>query len=130
MAEHLPTATRPIAKVNLTEAFGRIDVRWHPRVAAEVNDAYVKLAKVEGEFVWHRHDAEDELFLVVKGSLPIRLQDREIRLETGEFVVVPAGVDHLPVAAEEAHILLLQPKTTRHTGNVHTARTVETTNCL
>ncbi len=117
--------TTPVEKVNLAEKFGLFHEQWRPKIVAELNDAYVKLAKVQGEFVWHRHDAEDELFLVVKGSLLIRLRDRDLRLEAGELVVIPAGVDHLPIADEEAHVLLFEPKSTLHTGTVRTARTVD-----
>jgi len=90
----------------------------------ELNDAYVKLVKVKGEFVWHRHEAEDELFLVVQGRLLIRLRDRDLHLNTGELAIIPRGVDHQPVAAEEAHLLLLEPKSTLNTGNVTSDRTV------
>ena len=122
----MATEDRPIVeKVNLAEKFGRFHEHWHPKIAAELNDSYVNLAKLKGEFVWHRHDAEDELFLVVKGSLLIRLRDRDLRLEAGELAVIPAGVDHLPVADEEAHVLLFAPKSTLHTGTVRTARTVD-----
>ena len=111
-------------KVNVREKFGLFEDRWSPKVIGEVNDSYVKAVKLKGEFVWHHHDEEDELFLVVKGSLVIKLRDRDIRLEEGEFVVIPRGVEHLPVAEEEAHVLLLEPKSTLNTGNVTSERTV------
>ena len=111
-------------KVNIREKFSLFEDRWSPKVIGEVNDAYVKAVKLKGEFVWHHHDEEDELFLVVKGSMVIRLRDRDIRLEEGEFVVIPRGVEHMPVAEEEAHVLLLEPKTTLNTGNVTSGRTV------
>jgi mannose-6-phosphate isomerase-like protein (cupin superfamily) len=111
-------------KVNIKEKFGLFEDRWSPKVIGQVNDAYVKAVKLKGEFVWHHHDEEDELFLVVKGSLVIKLRDRDIRLEEGEFVVIPRGVEHLPVAEEEAHVLLLEPKSTLNTGNVTDERTV------
>ena len=111
-------------KVNLGQKFSLFQDHWSPKIAAEINDSYVKPAKLKGEFVWHQHDAEDELFLVVKGRLLIRLRDRDIRLEEGEFVVIPRGVEHLPVADEEAHVLLLEPKSTLNTGNVRNSRTV------
>ena len=85
----------------------------------------MKLVKLKGEFVWHHHEAEDELFLVVRGRLLIKLRDRDLRLEEGEFVVIPRGVEHLPVAEEEAHVLLLEPKSTLNTGNVRSDRTVD-----
>ena len=116
--------TTPIEKVSLAEKFGRFDDLWSPKIAGELNDSYVKLVKLKGEFVWHRHEAEDELFLVVKGRLTIRLRDGDINLEEGEFVIVPRGVEHLPVAEEEAHVVLLEPKTTLNTGDVTSERTV------
>ncbi len=111
-------------KVNLAEKFGLFDETWSPKIAAEVNDSYVKLVKVRGEFVWHHHEQEDELFLVVRGRLRIRLRDRDIALEEGEFVVIPRGVEHLPVADGEAWVMLLEPKSTLNTGNVRNERTV------
>jgi mannose-6-phosphate isomerase-like protein (cupin superfamily) len=112
-------------KVNLKEKFDSFDERWSPKIVGELNDSYVKAVKLQGEFVWHHHENEDELFLVVKGSLLIKLRDGEINLEEGEFVIIPRGVEHLPIAAEEAHVLLLEPKTTLNTGNVRNERTVE-----
>ena len=114
----------PIEKVSLAEKFRRFDDLWSPKIAGELNDSYVKLVKLKGEFVWHRHEAEDELFLVVKGRLTIRLRGGEVRLEEGEFVVIPRGVEHMPVAEEEAHVVLLEPKTTLNTGDVRGERTV------
>ena len=113
-----------IEKVSLAEKFRLFDDRWSPKIAGELNDSYVKLVKLQGEFVWHKHEAEDELFLVVRGRLTIRLRERDIRLEEGEFVIVPRGVEHMPVAEEEAHVLLLEPKTTLNTGDVPSERTV------
>jgi mannose-6-phosphate isomerase-like protein (cupin superfamily) len=113
-----------INKVNLEEKFNLFADQWSPKIVGEINDSYVKLVKLKGEFVWHHHEAEDELFLVVKGSLLIKLRDRDIRLEEGEFVIIPRGVEHLPVADEEAHVILLEPKTTLNTGDVHNERTV------
>ena len=111
-------------KVNLAERFSRFQDLWSPKIVGELNDSYIKLAKVHGEFVWHAHADEDEFFLVVKGRLLIRLRDREVLLNEGEFFVVPRGVEHLPIAEEEAHILLLEPKATLHTGDVDSERTV------
>ncbi|HEY8490463.1 MAG TPA: cupin domain-containing protein [Dehalococcoidia bacterium] len=113
-----------VQRVNLADAFARFADYWSPKIAGEVNDAYVKLVKLKGEFVWHQHEAEDELFLVVRGSMTIRLRDGEVRLHAGEFAVVPRGVEHQPVAEEEAHVLLLEPKTTLNTGDVRNERTV------
>jgi mannose-6-phosphate isomerase-like protein (cupin superfamily) len=113
-----------IEKVNLQEKFGLFRDQWSPKIAGEVNDSYVKLVKLEGEFVWHKHDAEDEMFLVVKGGIKIRLRDGEIELHEGEFVVIPRGVEHLPVAEREAHVLLFEPKSVLNTGDVVNERTV------
>src|SRR5438034_10318757 len=109
-------------KVNLNQKFGLIQDYWSPKIAGEINDSFVKLVKLKGEFVWHHHEAEDELFLVVKGSLLIRLRDRDVRVEEGEFVIIPRGVEHLPVAEEEVQVLLLEPKSTLNTGNVANER--------
>jgi mannose-6-phosphate isomerase-like protein (cupin superfamily) len=111
-------------KVNLTQKLGLFHELWKPKIVAELNGQHVKLVKLKGEFMWHHHDAEDELFLVVKGRLTIKFRDREVQLKEGEFIVVPAGVEHLPVAEEEAHILLFEPKSTLNTGNLKNERTV------
>ena len=111
-------------KVNLVQKFSMFQDYWSPKIVGELNDSYVKLVKIKGEFVWHHHETEDELFLVVKGSLLIKLRDRDIFLEEGEFVVIPKGVEHLPIADEEAYVLLLEPKTTLNTGNIGNERTV------
>jgi mannose-6-phosphate isomerase-like protein (cupin superfamily) len=114
-----------IKKINLSEKFNRFSEQWSPKIAAELNDSYVKLARLQGEFVWHKHDVEDEMFLVVKGRLKIQLRDGEIDLGEGELVVIPRGVEHCPLAEEEALVLLLEPKATRNTGDVINERTVE-----
>ena len=111
--------------VNLTEKFRLFDDYWSPKIAGELNDSYVKLVKLKGEFVWHHHEREDELFLVVKGRLLLRLRDREAWVNEGELAIVPKGVEHLPVAPDEVHVLLIEPKSTLNTGNVHNERTVE-----
>ncbi len=111
-------------KVNLNQKFTLFQEYWSPKIAGELNDSYIKLAKLKGEFVWHLHENEDELFLVVKGQLLIKLRDRDIHLKEGEFVVIPRGVEHLPIAEEEVHVLLLEPKSTLNTGNVQNERTV------
>lgn len=112
--------------VNLAEKFALIHEPWVPKIVGELNGQQVKLAKLEGEFVWHRHDGEDELFLVVRGRLAIRLPGREVTLEAGEFFIVPRGVDHQPVAAPGTEVLLFEPTGTRNTGNVRDERTLET----
>jgi mannose-6-phosphate isomerase-like protein (cupin superfamily) len=111
-------------KVNLREKFSLFQEHWSPKIACEVNDSYVKLVKLKGPFVWHHHDTEDELFLVVKGRLRMRLEGREIEVEEGEFIVIPRGVEHMPVADEETHVLLFEPKSTLNTGNVRNTRTM------
>lgn len=112
-----------IEKVNLSEKFGLFADHWSPKIAGEVNDSYVKLAKFSGAFVWHKHEEEDELFLVVKGEIVIKLRDGDVRLGEGEFVVIPRGVEHKPVAETEAHVLLFEPKTVLNTGDVVEERT-------
>jgi mannose-6-phosphate isomerase-like protein (cupin superfamily) len=113
-----------VEAVNIAQKFSLFDEYWHPKIAGELNDSYVKLAKIKGEVVWHHHEAEDELFLVVKGKLLIKLRDRDVWLEEGEFAIIPRGVEHMPVAEEEVHVLLLEPKSTVNTGNVKGERTV------
>jgi mannose-6-phosphate isomerase-like protein (cupin superfamily) len=112
-------------KVNLAAAFRSFDETWSPRIAGEVNGFHVKLVKLEGEFVWHSHADEDELFLVVEGKLTIRLRDRDVALGPGELFIVPRGVEHLPVAEPAAHVLLFEPGSTLNTGDVRNERTVE-----
>ena len=122
-----------IRKVNLAEKLSQFSEYYSPKIVGEVNDAHVKVVKLKGEFVWHHHDNEDELFLVVKGHLRMRyLEDgseREMKIGPGEFVIIPRGTEHLPSAEEEeeeeVHLLLLEPKSTLNTGNVHNERTVE-----
>lgn len=118
-------AESTLKKVNLKEKFGRFADFWKPKIVGELNDSYVKLVKFKGEFVWHHHEAEDELFLVVKGEMTIKFRDGEVCLNEGEFIIVPKGMEHKPVAEEEAWILLLEPKTTLNTGNVKNERTLE-----
>ena len=105
-------------KVNLDEKFAKITEYWKPYVAGELNGQLVKLDKLKGEFVWHHHVNEDEMFLVVKGRFRIEFRDKTVWLEEGEFIVVPRGVEHKPVADEEAWIVLFEPASTLNTGNV------------
>lgn len=121
-AENL--AGQAVEKVNIAAKLDLFQEYWKPKIAGEINDTYVKLVKFQGEFVWHHHDAEDEMFLVVKGSLLMRLRERDIRVEEGEFVIIPRGVEHMPVAEEEVHVMLLEPKSTLNTGNTQNERTV------
>jgi mannose-6-phosphate isomerase-like protein (cupin superfamily) len=114
-------------KVNLAEKLASFSEHWQPRIVGELNGQQVKVAKLQGEFVWHHHDHEDELFLVVKGAMTIQLREREVALGEGEFFIVPRGVEHRPVAAAEAHILLFEPASTLNTGNVRGPRTYEAT---
>ena len=111
-------------KVNLAEKFARFSDHWSPKVVGEVNEMQVKLVKLKGEFLWHQHENEDELFLVVAGRLVIRLRDRDVSLGPGEFFVVPRGVEHQPVAQDECQVVLLEPKGTLNTGNVTNERTL------
>jgi mannose-6-phosphate isomerase-like protein (cupin superfamily) len=111
--------------INLAEKFNLFTEHWHPKIAGELNDSYVKLAKVQGEFVWHLHENEDELFFVVKGALTIKLRDQELTIHEGEFAIIPKGVEHMPVAKEEVWIMMVEPKTTSNTGNVTNERTVD-----
>ena len=111
-------------KVNLGEKLALFSDHWNPRIVGELNGQQVKLAKLLGEFVWHRHDNEDELFLVVKGRFRMEFRDRHVWLEEGEFLIVPRGQEHRPVADEEAHVLLFEPSSTLNTGNVRNERTV------
>jgi mannose-6-phosphate isomerase-like protein (cupin superfamily) len=113
-----------VEKVNVAQKFDLFSDYWSPKIAAELNDSYIKLAKFKGEFVWHHHENEDELFLVTKGQLLIKLRDGDVRIGPGEFVVIPRGVDHLPVAEDEVHVILIEPKTALNTGNVMSDRTV------
>ena len=110
--------------VNIAKKLAEFTEAWSPKILGEINDSYVKAVKLKGEFVWHHHDREDEMFLVVKGLLRMKFRDREERIGPGEFIIVPHGVEHLPIADEETHILLFEPKTTLNTGNVTNERTV------
>ena len=110
--------------VNLREKFSLFSDYWNPRIIGEVNECHVKAVKLKGEFVWHHHEHEDELFLVVKGTLRMKFRDHEALVREGEFVIVPRGVEHLPIAGEEVHIVLIEPKTTLNTGNITNERTV------
>lgn len=111
-------------KVNLAEKFSRFKEQWSPKIAAELNGQYVKLVKFQGPFVWHHHEVEDEMFWVVKGSFVMRFRDGDITVNEGEFIVVPAGVEHMPLAEAEAHVVLFEPKSTLNRGNVRNERTL------
>ena len=113
-----------IRVINLTDKFGLFTEHWSPKIVGELNDSHVKLAKAQGEFIWHHHEKEDELFFVVEGTLTIKLRERDLTIREGEFVIIPRGVEHMPVAREEVWIMLLEPKTTLNTGNLTGERTV------
>lgn len=111
-------------KINLAGKFAAFSGHWQPKIVAELNGQQIKLVKLKGEFIWHHHENEDELFLVVKGILCMRFRDREINVSEGEFIIVPRGVEHCPVADEECQVLLLEPAGTLNTGNLRNERSV------
>jgi mannose-6-phosphate isomerase-like protein (cupin superfamily) len=115
-------------KVNLAQKFSLFSEHYSPKIVGEINDAFVKLVKLQGDFMWHHHEVEDELFFVAKGVLRMKIREngaeREILVRPGEFIIIPHGVEHLPSADEETHIMLLEPKSTLNTGNVENERTV------
>jgi mannose-6-phosphate isomerase-like protein (cupin superfamily) len=115
-----------IDKVNLREKLSLFHSHWEPKIVGELNGQHVKLVKFQGEFVWHHHEHEDELFLVMKGRFLMEFRDRQVTLEEGELLIVPRGVEHRPVAQDEVHVLLFEPATTLNTGNVISDRTVAT----
>ena len=115
-------------KVNLAQKFSQFSEHYSPKIVGEVNDAYVKVTKLQGDFMWHHHETEDELFLVVKGELRMKIRENgaehEVRIGPGEFIIIPHGVEHFPSADEETHIMLLEPKSTLNTGNLNNERTI------
>ncbi len=111
--------------VDLKEKFSLFNEYWKPKIVGELNGQYVKLAKLKGEFVWHHHENEDELFMVVKGQLTIKLNDQDINLTEGQLFIIPRGTEHLPVAKEECHVMLFEPKSVLNTGNKKNEKTVE-----
>ena len=114
-----------VDKINLSQKLSLFSQYWSPKIVGELSDSYIKLAKLKGEFDWHHHDNEDELFFVVKEQLTIKLRDKDVILDEGELIVIPKGVDHLPVAAAEVHVMLIEPQGTLNTGNVVTEKTKE-----
>ena len=110
--------------INIREKFNQIQELWSPKIIGEINDSCVKIAKLKGEFLWHSHAEEDEMFYVFEGALTIRFRDGDVNLSAGECVIIPKGVEHMPVAGEEVHVLLIEPKGTLNTGNVVNERTV------
>ncbi len=112
-------------KINIQEKLNLFNEYWSPRIIGEVNDSYVKIAKFKGDFIWHTHQNEDEMFYVLKGSLTIKFRDKAVLLQEGECIVIPRGIEHMPVAEEEVWVMLIEPKATLNTGNVINDRTVE-----
>lgn len=112
-------------KINLIKKFELVDEYWSPRIIEESNEQLIKLAKLKGEFVWHNHADEDELFFIVKGELLLKFRDKDVYLKEGELLVIPKGVDHYPVAEEECWVMLIEPKGTKHTGEVNFDRSVK-----
>ena len=110
--------------INISDKLASFSEHWSPRIVGQVNDCEIKLVRLKGEFVWHSHECEDEMFLVVRGSLRMLLRDRELVVNEGEFVIIPRGVEHCPVADEEVHVMLFEPAGTLNTGNVDNERTV------
>jgi mannose-6-phosphate isomerase-like protein (cupin superfamily) len=113
-----------VEKVNIADKLALFSERWSPKIVGELNDQHVKLVKFLGEFVWHHHDEEDEMFLVIDGRFRMEFRDREVWIEEGEFIVVPRGVEHRPVAEEEVHVMLFEPASTLNTGNVRDEMTL------
>lgn len=113
-------------KVNLAEKFSQISDYWQPAVAGQVNDSQIRLVKLKGAFIWHHHEQEDEMFFVVQGRLCIQFRDRDVFLEPGEFLIIPKGVEHRPVAEQEVHVMLVEPDSTVNTGNITNERTRDT----
>lgn len=113
-------------KINIYEKLNLFSEYWNPKILGEVNESYVKIAKLKGEFLWHIHENEDEMFYVLKGLLIIKFRDKDVALNEGEFVIIPKGIEHMPVADDEVHVMLIEAKSTLNTGDVINERTVET----
>jgi len=114
-----------VDKINIYDKLNLFNEYWSPKILGEVNESYVKVAKLKGEFLWHVHENEDEMFYILKGLLIIRFRDKDVTLNEGEFIVIPKGIEHMPVAKEEVHVMLIEAKTTLNTGDVRNERTVE-----
>jgi Mannose-6-phosphate isomerase len=112
-------------KINIDEKLNHFNEYWSPKILGEVNESYVKVAKLKGEFLWHTHENEDEMFYVLKGLLVIRFRDKDVVLNAGEFLIIPKGIEHMPVAEEEVYVMLIEAKETLNTGNVRNERTIE-----
>jgi len=120
----LKQKSNKMSKVNLFEKFSLFDSYWNPKIVGELNNQYIKLAKLKGEFLWHHHENEDELFMVVKGRLTIKLRDGDIELNEGEFYIIPKGTEHMPKAENEVHVLMFEPKSTVNTGSANSEKTI------
>ncbi|KJR45017.1 DSBH domain containing protein [Desulfosporosinus sp. I2] len=114
-----------VDKINLNEKLDLFEEYWSPKIIGEVNESYVKVAKLKGEFLWHTHENEDEMFYVLRGLLIIRFRDKDVIINQGEFLIIPKGIEHMPVAEKEVHVMLIEAKTTLNTGDVRNERTVE-----
>jgi len=114
-----------IEKVNIEEKLSRINDYWNPRIIGELNGQQVKVTKLKGEFVWHKHDSEDEMFFIIKGELEMQLREGSINIKPGEFIIIPKGMEHRPVARDEVHLILFEPASTLNTGNVRNDFTKE-----
>ena len=112
-------------KINLEQKLSLIEEHWSPKIIGEVNDVYIKLVKFQGDFIWHHHETEDELFFVVKGTMVMKLRSGDVAVGEGEFIIIPRGVEHMPVADEEVFLMLIEPKSTLNTGNIESERTVK-----
>ena len=112
-------------KVNIYEKLNLFTEHWSPKIIGEVNESYIKIAKLKGEFLWHTHENEDEMFYVLQGVLVIKFRDKDVELNEGEFIIIPKGVEHMPVAEDEVHVMLIEAKSTLNTGDVINERTVE-----
>lgn len=112
-------------KININDKLNTFSEYWSPKIVGDINETYVKLAKLKGEFVWHMHENEDEMFMVIKGRMVIKLRTEDITLNEGEIFIIPRGIEHMPVAEDEVHVMLFEPKTTLNTGNVKNEKTVE-----
>jgi mannose-6-phosphate isomerase-like protein (cupin superfamily) len=112
-----------IEKINIAEKLDLFSDHWNPRIVGELNGQQVKLAKFQGEFIWHKHDHEDELFLVLNGEFDMHLRDKIIRIQKGDFIIIPKGTEHKPIAEKEVHVMLFEPATTLNTGDLENERT-------
>ncbi|PXV87851.1 mannose-6-phosphate isomerase-like protein (cupin superfamily) [Lachnotalea glycerini] len=113
-------------KINIAEKLSLFNEYWSPKIIGEINESYVKLAKLKGDFIWHTHETEDEMFYVLKGVLTIKFREKDVQLNEGECIVIPRGIEHMPVAEEEVHVMLVESMATLNTGNIINERTVET----